>query len=447
MRGLLAAFIVVSAITAAMVYNFVYGFVTGDIFPTPPVDLGTPKPGETPVPGNPNPQGPAPEVALEPWDGASRVNILVMGLDLRDWESGNGPPRTDTMILLTIDPASKTAGILSIPRDLWVEIPGFEHARINTAYQLGEASQLPGRGPGLAVKTVEKFLGIKINYYAQIDFDAFVKFIDLIGGVKIDVPETIKVDIIGDDHPKKIKRGTHTLDGATALAYARARYTEGGDFDRSQRQQQVIFAIRSQLLRADTQRMVMSNALQIYQDLSSGIQTNLTFDEAFKLGVLAQQIDLEKIQRGAIAPPEYVTLGKSPDGTQDILKPITEKIRLLRDDIFFASTFTSPAVQNMSPAERMQAEGARVAVYNGTPTGGLAGKAQEYLVSLGVNVVEVGNTDQEPYTKIIDYTGKPYTLQFLVDAFKIQMTKIFHSYDPNGAFDIVIIIGPDWSPP
>ena len=82
-----------------------------------------------------------------------------MGLDYRDWEAGEGPPRTDTMILLTIDPLTKTAGMLNIPRDLWVSIPGFEYGRINTAYPLGIAFDVPGGGPALAMQTIESLAG------------------------------------------------------------------------------------------------------------------------------------------------------------------------------------------------------------------------------------------------------------------------------------------------
>ncbi len=102
-------------------------------------DPGKPKPTEIPAADLPKP---------EPWDGTSRVNVLVMGLDYRDWEAGE-TPRTDTMILLTFDPINKTAGIVSLPRDLWVNIPGFEYAKINTAYYLGEAYNLPGGGAAL----------------------------------------------------------------------------------------------------------------------------------------------------------------------------------------------------------------------------------------------------------------------------------------------------------
>ncbi len=97
------------------------------------------------------------------WDRGSRVNVLFIGIDARDWEANASAPRSDTMILFTIDPVSNTAGMLSIPRDMWVNIPGFGYGRINTAYNLGEAYKLPGGGPGLAMKTVEQFLGVPVQ--------------------------------------------------------------------------------------------------------------------------------------------------------------------------------------------------------------------------------------------------------------------------------------------
>ena len=87
-----------------------------------------------------------------------------------------------------MDAATNTAGILSLPRDLWVNIPGYGYGKINTAYYLGDAYDEPGGGPGLAIATVEDFLGVPINYYAQIDFSAFERFIDEIGGIEIEVP-------------------------------------------------------------------------------------------------------------------------------------------------------------------------------------------------------------------------------------------------------------------
>ena len=246
-----------------------------------------------------------PEGILPSWDGTSRVTILVMGLDYRDWSAGDGPARTDTMMLLTIDPLSQTAGMLSIPRDLWVSIPGFENDRINTAYFLGEVYDYPGGGPALAVKTVEQLVGVPINYYAQIDFGAFVRFIDEIGGVKIDVPEKIKIDpIVGD--PVILKPERQTLYGELALAYARARNSEGGDLDRAQRQQQVIMGIRDRMLSPEALGLMISKAPVLYAELVSGIQTNMQLDEVLKLALLAQKIPEGNIERGAISITEVL---------------------------------------------------------------------------------------------------------------------------------------------
>src|SRR5512139_3857741 len=144
-----------------------------------------------------------PDSNLPPaWDGASRISVLIIGLDYRDWSAGEGAPRSDTMIVLTIDPLTKTAGMMSVPRDLWVNIPGFGYSRINTAYSSGEGSKLPGGGAELARKTVENFIGVPIQYYAQIDFNAFVEFIDLIGCVEVDVPETLRLDRQGSGNDK-----------------------------------------------------------------------------------------------------------------------------------------------------------------------------------------------------------------------------------------------------
>jgi LCP family protein required for cell wall assembly len=455
-RGLLIAFFIAAGITAVLVFSLVKDTVTAASLlsggSSPDIATTTPDPNANPndptITPNPNVQAqPAADVQLAEWDGSSRVNILIMGLDYHDWRAGEGPPRTDTMIVFTIDPQTKTAGMLSIPRDLWVQIPGFEHARINTAYMTGEGNRLPGGGPGLAVKTVEQFLGITIHYYAQVDFVAFVDFVDEIGGVKIDVPERIKVDLISKDGATWIDPGVQTLYGEHALAYARARYTEGGDFDRAQRQQQVIFGIRNQLLRPDIFLHITTNGPTIFANLSSGIQTNMTYDEILQLGLLAKQIDVNNIKHGVIAPPDMVTLDTSPDGTQQVLKPITENIRILRDDIFTTQAATSAVILGVDTPELIAEENASVAVYNGTATSGLAGTTEEYLKSQGINVTLVGNADLVPYTKIIDYTGNPYTVQFLVDTMGIQKNKIFSRYDPNSAVDIEVVVGDDWSVP
>jgi len=217
---LAVAFFIAVLLTAYLTFIAVRDFVTSwELTSLPGIALN--KPTSTPDPSGviqdaQTPLQPIGGPTPEPWDGASRVTVLVMGLDFRDWEAGEGAPRTDTMILLTLDPLTRTAGILSIPRDLWVNIPGFDYGRINTAYSLGEAFKLPGGGPGLAMATVEELLGVPIDYYAQVDFGAFVRFIDEIGGVKLEVKEKIVVDPLGDNNTKKLKPGVQTLPGDLA---------------------------------------------------------------------------------------------------------------------------------------------------------------------------------------------------------------------------------------
>src|SRR5512145_1620975 len=212
-------FIVVGILLAVGGFFFVRGLVTcwriTTLPGTAPSNCGTVTAGSngpditnaegTPVPDVQElpPPIPIPESDLPPaWDGASRINILIIGLDFRDWVAGEGAPRSDTMIVFTIDPLAKTAGMISIPRDLWVNIPGFEYSRINTAYSSGEGAKLPGGGPELARKTVEQVLGVPIQYYAQVDFYTFVEFIDLIGGIDIYNDQNLRLDPVGEGKDK-----------------------------------------------------------------------------------------------------------------------------------------------------------------------------------------------------------------------------------------------------
>ena len=134
------------------------------------------------------------DITYPTWDGASRINILFVGLRGGDPLEGDCPFCTDTLILLTVDPLSKTAGMLSIPRDMWVNIPGFGFSRINTAWTLGRGSKLPGGGPALTMKTISHFIGVPVDYYVQVDFDTFIDIIDMLGGVGIHNDETLFLD-------------------------------------------------------------------------------------------------------------------------------------------------------------------------------------------------------------------------------------------------------------
>lgn len=396
------------------------------------------------------------------WDGSSRVNILIMGLDARDWEVGAGAPRTDTMMVLTYDPVTKTAGMLSVPRDLWVEIPGgYGHDKINNAYAIGEGNRLPGGGAGKAVETMEQFLGITINYYAQIDFSAFEEFIDIIGGVKIWVKSDIRVQLIGEEQTRVIRgdegsEGRQVLNGAYALAYARARKDGDGDFDRARRQQEVLLAIRDQLARDDVRSVVLNNTLQIYEALAGGINTNMSLGDAMSLAWAVKDVNLENIVKAVIAPnacdmptcigKDFVTIDTSPDGLS-ILKPITENIRILRDSVFGSGSARSTVGQTSQSVDLMRMEAANVSVLNGSGTGGLAESTAAYLQGQGMVIASTGNADPIPATTIYDYTGNPYTTQYLVQLMGIAPTRIFSRYDPSSAIDLEIVVGPEWVVP
>lgn len=390
----------------------------------------------------------APMVDLPPaWDGATRVSVLIIGLDFRDWQAGSGAPRSDTMMVLTIDPIAKTAGMLSIPRDMWVNIPGFGYNRINTAYSLGESWKLPGGGAGLATRTVENFLGIPIQYYAQIDFLTFEKLIDEIGGVRVTPAQTVVIEPMGKGvQPVTLEAGTtYALPGNLALAYARARHTKDGDVDRAKRQQDVIFGIRERVI--NYWPTLVPKIYPLYQQLSSGIHMNISLEDALRLAILAREIPLDNIKKGVIdftmAVPVTINL---PDngGPADILKPIPDQIRLLRDQIFTTAGALSPMASG-DAVQLMLAENARVAVLNGTYENGIAASTADYFKSQGLNITTTGNSSTKVGTTLlIDHSGKPYLLKYLMEIMHIGPSQVRIRFDPASTTDVDIIVGEDW---
>lgn len=287
---------------------------------------------EQAIVGEPVPTLPLPEVTPMPWNGKTRVSILLLGLDFRDWQARVGAPRSDTMMLLSVDPVTKNVSILSIPRDLWIDIPGFRHNRINTAYSSGEASRLPGGGPGLAMRAVESVVGVPIQYYAVVDFGTFERLIDEIGGVDVLVKERIKISPIGRTS-KWLDPKPHHLDGAETLAYARNRRTGNGDFSRAERQQQVALAILDRVVGFEMIPTLVARAPVLYQQLASGVRTNLSLDEIISLAWLGASIDKASIQQEVIAPPKMVGFYTTDSGAH-VLRPVPDEIRKIRDLLF-----------------------------------------------------------------------------------------------------------------
>ncbi|MBK9053287.1 MAG: LCP family protein [Chloroflexi bacterium] len=178
-----------------------------------------------------------------------RVTVLVMGIDRRPGEAFIS--RTDTMIVMSMNPADNSAVMLSIPRDLYVQIPGFGRNRINTAFVFGSQGNNPAAGAELAMQTVEYNLGIPIDHYLMVDFSAVVRGVDALGGIDVDVPFEIYDPTFPDMNygfdPLYIPAGRQHFDGLTALKYARTRHVDN-DFGRANRQQQVILAVRSKIV-------------------------------------------------------------------------------------------------------------------------------------------------------------------------------------------------------
>ena len=383
-------------------------------------------------------------ITPEPWDGTNRVTILIMGLDYRDWLSGD-TPHSDTMILLSIDPINKSASMLSIPRDSWVNIPGFGYGRINEAYFNGAAYKLPGGGPELARQTVEQFIGVPVQYYGVIDFGAFIKFIDEIGGVQVKPDEPVTIEKFGGGQEQVLEAGkNYTLDGELALAYARERHTSGGDVDRAKRQQAVILAVRRRILKYENLPELIAKAPALYQDLSAGIITNLNVPDAIKLGVLVLQLDANNIKRGVI-DYNMVIQTKSPQG-EAILKPIPDKIRVLRDELFATAGSKSPIAAPNPGSTLVKDEAAKVVIWDGSGVPGLADRTAEYLRGQGINVIQVGDAGgYASGTKIEIFNGKPNTVNFLAQLMGVASANIWNTYDPSQGLDVRITLGGDWA--
>jgi hypothetical protein len=188
---------------------------------------------------------------------------------------------------------------------------------------------------------------------------------------------------------------------------------------------------------------LVEKAPSLYAELASGIRTNLTLDQVIRLALLAQTVPEESIQRGIIGEQDVI-FGFSPDGLS-ILIPIPDDIRLLRDQIFADSGSLAPQTPG-DANQRMIAEGARIAIHNGSKTPDLATRTAETLRLLGANVTLIDDASQ-PYatTTIIDHTSNPFSLRFLVDLISIRPTRIYFEYAPGSPYDIELFLGDDWA--
>ncbi len=433
--GLVLIYLIGTTAAALVVFNRVRNEVANsDILP----DFTIGKPAEQESPNVERVEG---EV-LPVWTGTDPITVLIMGIDERAQEEDYW--RSDTMILATLDPVTMKAGVLSIPRDLWVPIPGYTENRINTAHFLGDSQKHPGGGPTLAVETVAYNLGVQIDYYVRVNFSAFVEMVDLIGGIDIYVEETID-DPLYPDHnygydPLHIDAGWHHFYGEEALKYARVRRTTGGDFDRARRQQQVIEAILKQV--TDTKKLpqLAAQARELWQVVQSSVKLDpkLQLDEIVALANLATKV-AEEDRTFRVIDETCTLFDETPDGAQ-ILIPLRDRIREVRDEVFGLAAVNGEQ-------QSLAKEEATIAILNGTATAGLAYATTEYLEDSGLDVAKYSNADRQDYdtSLIILNRAKPVTAQQLVALLQLPQSAVINGSNPTADYDIVVIVGADYA--
>lgn len=335
------------------------------------------------------------------WAGLERVTVLLLGIDER--ENQSGPWRTDTMILVTIDPAAHRAVLLSLPRDLWITIPGFNRpGKINTAHFLGEAEGYPGGGPALAMAAVESTLGLRVPYYLRLNFSAFERLIDLIGGIDVDVPHPINDPLYPDSgfgyEPLTIAAGRQHMDGRLALKYARTRHEAMGDFDRMARQQQVLRAVRDRVQQAGLLPTLIAQAGPLLNALGDSIQTNLTLDQLIQLARWAAELEPTGIRSLTVEPQLVTALRTDSDPPQDALLLKPEARAQLRDQLLNPSAVITPTASPNSTTP-----GPRPAVYDVQPGDTLSAIAARFDIPLELlmSVNQLSDDDIYPGQQLI----------------------------------------------
>lgn len=370
------------------------------------------------------------QVGVPQWGGKGRVNILILGTDRRD--KGERAARTDTMMVASLDPVARRAVVLSIPRDLWVFIPGYGEGRINTAHFYGELNG--GQGPALAKETVEANLGIPIDYYVRLDFEGFKEIVDTLGGVTIDVEAPIRDDMFPDDdygyRTIYIPAGRQEMDGETLLQYVRTRHG-GNDFERMRRQQQA--------LRALAQRALDLNLLPrlpaLINTALDAISTDIQPLEILALANLGSQIGLDGLEMKAIdesLTTPFVTL----DGAQ-ILLPDKAAIEATLEELFAPS---SASLENNNGE-------VRIVIRNGAAQVGLAEEVADLLYRRGYDVQKQIDLDLAQYeeTAITSSEESMELARNLAGLLGIERV-LSTSFEGEDA-DITIILGPGFALP
>ncbi|HCC23490.1 TPA: hypothetical protein DF272_04945 [Candidatus Falkowbacteria bacterium] len=320
-----------------------------------------------------------------------RINILLLGIG---GEGHDGPNLTDTIMIASLKPSTKSVGFISIPRDLLVDIPGQGLWKINNANHFGEKEKT-GHGPELTSQVVSNITGIPIHYYIRVDFDGFAQIIDDLGGVKVYVDRSFvdyqypaanyKYQVVSFD------QGWQTMDGDAALKFARSRHGnngEGSDFSRSNRQQKIIAAAKD---RAFSFRTLFnpSKINKMLKTLDTHIATNMSISEIIELYKLSKNLNTDN--------PINLILDDGPNGylfssmvnNSYVLQPRGGSYTAISSavkHIFDQTTIESPKMQTAS-----------IEIRNGTTINGLAFETSQTLKNLGYKIIKIGNAPTQNY--------------------------------------------------
>ncbi len=378
-----------------------------------------------------------------------RINILVMGLDRRPRE-GDTPTRTDSLFVITVDPKTKSTGILGIPRDFQVDIPsqsgGAYQDRINTVYVAGELGKYDGGGPGLMKQVLQKDLNIKIDKYILIDFKGFEAVIDDLGGIDVEVPDEVydpyysETEAPGDYFPQHFYPGKQHMDGRTALAYSRVRFSSD-DLDRIQRQQRVIFAAIDKANSIN----VLKHAESLWSKYKDAVHTDISDFQIPGYALLANDVK-DNIHAVSLGPAMYPYT--TAQGAE-VLLGNKEKITQIVDSVFKDKLDARNAQPTGTP------EPVRVQVQNGTGTEGLASRVVAFIAGKGYStedlssanvfdgashnesvILDVGGTHRNNAYLLANWLGIP--VASVRDASKAEQTAL-----AGNTAEIVVVLGSD----
>jgi LCP family protein required for cell wall assembly len=401
---------------------------------TPTFSFGTWPP---PYFGNP---GPAQVTAIPPafpsLSGKETVNFLLVGSDRRALSF-----RTDTLVVVSFRPRDQSVSLISIPRDLYVYIPGWKMQRINTAYQQGELTGYPGGGAQLLKDTVAYNLGIHIDHIAMVEFNGFRQIVDTLGG--IDVPlvcaftdwhiiDPNKSDQIEDNWALfTLGPGVVHMDGDLALWYTRSRM-RSSDFDRGRRQQEVLRAIFNQGIRLN----VIPKLPELYSQLSQNFITDLSLDNLLELAPLAYNLSLPHI-RSYYINKSYVQGWRTPSGAAVLLPKHNAILQLV--------------AEAMAPPDEKETTNwnTTVEIWNSTKTQYLDALAAERLHYSGFETTLSPAEQQEnEQTFLYDFTPDqdPHRSAKLLYSLGIPPTNLISSPNPNSPSAYRLILGTDFNP-